>query len=256
MAGGGSTVRGVSEDDDCVAPFVCAEYRGQKGTFAVMADGKVRFIPATIDPKIFRALCTIAGDEPITNLEGVAPEVPNEDPTEQETEPVVPAAGPETPVAGGKFPAGWKEHVSKEGRFAVAFPPGTPRQTTENVEVPGVGDITVQVVGVEREGGKGMCAVSYRDYPPAILNKGPDAVLEGAKTRMVALYRNAKVSGESKISLDGNPGREVTVTVPGEFDLRARYFLVKNRLYQVIAGGKTVDAKDQKAFFDSFRLTK
>jgi hypothetical protein len=257
MAGGGSTVRGVSEDDDCVAPFVCAEYRGKKGTFAVMADGKVRFIPATIDPKIFRALCTIAGDEPITNLDGIAPEVPNEDASEPETEPVVPAAGPETPVAGGKFPAGWKEHVSKEGRFAVAFPPGTPQTQTQPLKFPGVGDITLEIIGMERAGDKAQFVVTYNDYPAAAMKEGPEAILNGAKMGMTAVLPKAKVGAERKTSLDGNPGLEFTVTIPGQGDRHTRIFLVKNRMYQLlIAGPKPVDAKDQKAFLDSFRLLK
>jgi hypothetical protein len=79
LAGGGSTVRGVSEDIDSVQPFVCTEYQGKKGTFAIMADYKVRFIPATIDPAHFRALCTVAGGEKLPNLESIAPEVPAED---------------------------------------------------------------------------------------------------------------------------------------------------------------------------------
>jgi uncharacterized protein (TIGR03067 family) len=76
IAGGGSTVRGVSEDRDCVKPFVSTEYHGQPGTFAIMADGKVRFIPATIKPETFRALCTIAGEDRVKDLDKIAPEVP------------------------------------------------------------------------------------------------------------------------------------------------------------------------------------
>jgi uncharacterized protein (TIGR03067 family) len=77
LAGGGSTIRGVLEDDP-VAPFVCTEYKGQKGTFAIMCDGKVRFIPASIPPETFKALCTIAGGEPIDNLDALCPEVKEE----------------------------------------------------------------------------------------------------------------------------------------------------------------------------------
>jgi hypothetical protein len=75
IAGGGSTVRGVSEDLDCVQPFVCTEYQGKPGTFAIMGDFKVRFIPANIDAKTFQAMCTIAGGDKITSLDKVAPEV-------------------------------------------------------------------------------------------------------------------------------------------------------------------------------------
>jgi hypothetical protein len=257
MAGGGSTVRGVSEEDDCVGPFVCAEYRGKKGTFAVMADGKVRFIPAAIDPKVFRALCTIAGGEPITNLDGIAPEVPNEDASELQTAPVVPAAGPETPVAGGKLPAGWKEHVSKEGRFAVALPPGTPRQVTETQKVPEIGEVTAHAMVLEQErgGDKPTFMVMCAELPPAAVKQGIDALLERqGQGKLLEKVPNAKVS---KISLDGNPGREVSFSIPGGGSVKFRAFLVKNRMYSLhVAGGKAMDPKEQQAFFDSFRLLK
>jgi len=63
LAGGGATVVGVPEADS-IKPFVCVQYQvGDKsvpGTFAIMADGAVRFIPATIADATFKALCTIA----------------------------------------------------------------------------------------------------------------------------------------------------------------------------------------------------
>jgi hypothetical protein len=77
LAGGGSTIRGVPETDP-VLPFVCTEYKGKPGTFAIMADGKVRFIAKDINPDSFKALCTINGGEIIDNLDEVAPVVPGQ----------------------------------------------------------------------------------------------------------------------------------------------------------------------------------
>ncbi len=102
IAGGGSTVRGVSQDLDCVRPFVCTEYQGKRGTFAIMADGKVRFIPATIDPKTFQAMCTIAGGEQIKNLDEIAPEVP---PPDDAAAPELKAEQPAQPPAPAPAPA-------------------------------------------------------------------------------------------------------------------------------------------------------
>ncbi len=104
IAGGGSTVRGVSEDLDCVRPFVCTKYQGKDGTFAIMADGKVRFIPANIAPKTFQAMCTIAGGEKIANLDKVAPIVPppeeeEEQQPELKTAPAAPSAAQPKPPA-------------------------------------------------------------------------------------------------------------------------------------------------------------
>ncbi|HEV3237251.1 MAG TPA: hypothetical protein VGZ25_09705, partial [Gemmataceae bacterium] len=80
LAGGGSTVRGVSETDG-VAPFVCTEYKGKPGTFAIMADGTVRFIPKDLPNAKFNALVTIAGDDKIdkAELDVLCPIVPGED---------------------------------------------------------------------------------------------------------------------------------------------------------------------------------
>ncbi|HXG12756.1 MAG TPA: DUF1559 domain-containing protein, partial [Gemmataceae bacterium] len=77
MAGGGGTVRGVPETDS-VRPFVCTEYNGKAGTFAIMADFSVRFIPEDIPEEIFRAMCTINGGEMIEKLDEIAPLVPVE----------------------------------------------------------------------------------------------------------------------------------------------------------------------------------
>jgi hypothetical protein len=79
LAGGGATVAGVPEKGS-VKPFVCGQYEmgGNKvwGTFAIMADGKVRFIPETISDDVFKALCAIAGDKKKVDLAKDTVEVP------------------------------------------------------------------------------------------------------------------------------------------------------------------------------------
>jgi hypothetical protein len=113
IAGGGSTVRGVAEDADCVRPFVCAKYRMPKGgevpgTFAIMGDGKVRFIPATIDPKLFRAMCTVAGgEEGLANIDVIAPVVPGDEESQPElkVKPEVPPPAPAAPPRPAAPPA-------------------------------------------------------------------------------------------------------------------------------------------------------
>src|SRR5262249_28952302 len=58
MAGGGSTVRGISETRS-IDPFVAS---GEKGTYVLMADGSVRFVSKDISPEAFKVMCTIKGD--------------------------------------------------------------------------------------------------------------------------------------------------------------------------------------------------
>jgi hypothetical protein len=75
VSGGGATIRGVSEDIDSFKPFIVAEYNGKKGAFAIMCDGKVRFIQETITPEQFRALCVIKGDKKDIKIDQIAPVV-------------------------------------------------------------------------------------------------------------------------------------------------------------------------------------
>jgi hypothetical protein len=75
LAGGGSTIRGVPETDP-IQPFVCTIYNGKQGTFAIMGDGKVRFIDKDMNPEIFKGMCTINGGEVIGDLDAIAPIVP------------------------------------------------------------------------------------------------------------------------------------------------------------------------------------
>jgi hypothetical protein len=90
LAGGGATVRGVPVTDS-VKPFVCVTYQGKRGTYAIMADGKVRFIAETIADKDFQALVTIAGGEKV-DVDALAPLVPG--PTSELKAQPLPEAGP------------------------------------------------------------------------------------------------------------------------------------------------------------------
>jgi uncharacterized protein (TIGR03067 family) len=414
IAGGGSTVRGISDDLDCVRPFVCAKYtnkdgKEEDGTFAIMADGKVRFLPASIDPKTFQALCTIAGDDKIRKIDAIAPEVPPPEGAQQpelKTEaappPVVanpppnPAderAGsdleklqgswtvvsgefggqaipsavvqslsgqavfkgdkytltapnnkeggnfklddkktpktidfqitegkdkgktqlgiyaisgdgwklcvaepgkprpsdfatkgtanqlfvlkrgkpdskdkPETPQpsepAGQTSPsktlAGWNDYTSKDGGFMVSLPAGEAKQQNVEVVTP-AGKLTIHIHGVEVAGNAGAFMTIYADYPDAVVKAGADKVLEGAKSGVSAMLKGAKITKETKITVEGHPGREWTIDsgVPGQGSMKARVFLVKKRLIQLIAGGQQgkVNEKDIQTFFDSFKLT-
>lgn len=74
IAGGGATVQGI--DDKAVNPladFVHRTPEGKRGTFALMADGSVRWLPEDLDPKVFKALVTRAGGESLKDLDKLAP---------------------------------------------------------------------------------------------------------------------------------------------------------------------------------------
>ena len=71
MAGGGATLRGVPEKNS-IQPFVLSKdrhgnvirHKNKNGTFALMADGSVRFIDENVPDEVFKAMCTIQSPNP------------------------------------------------------------------------------------------------------------------------------------------------------------------------------------------------
>lgn len=75
LAGGGATLMGVPETNS-IQPFLNTYGEDKKkGTYAIMADGSVRFISANISDATFKALCTMQGGEKV-DVEKEAPKVP------------------------------------------------------------------------------------------------------------------------------------------------------------------------------------
>ena len=85
IAGGGATVRGLDETDPMFAYKYSHPNRANPGTYALMGDGSVRFIPANIDPKVFKGLATRAGGEALADLDLLTERV--EDPKAKKPEP-------------------------------------------------------------------------------------------------------------------------------------------------------------------------
>ncbi len=270
LAGGGATVRGVSEGPDALAPFVCADYQGRHGTFAVMGDFKVRFIPAgnlnapdNIDLNKFLAMCTIAGGEDLDDIDKIAPVVPDDNPAApppgmgpEAPSPPPPLAPPvDKPEAGNTTqPLVWSDYVSKEGGFTIRTP-GTVKEQAVAVKTP-VGEVTFHMCQVLLPNGSGAFVVSYNDIPPQGPALADDARFDGARAGMLANIPGAKLVSETKLTVEGFPAREWVVGMPmGQAKFRA--ILAKKRIYQLIAGGSPdkVSDKDVQAFFDSFKLT-
>src|SRR5262249_6550415 len=87
---------GVSEETG-VGPFVCESYKYKDGTvkpgtFAIMANGDVRFIPKDIPKDVFLKMCSITQAEKIDNLDDYAVLVPA---PEVKVKPALPPVPPE-----------------------------------------------------------------------------------------------------------------------------------------------------------------
>ncbi len=76
IAGGGATVMAV--DDKAANPmedFAHTTPDNKRGSYALMADGSVRWVSDTIDKKVFLAMVTRAGGETLADLDTKAPKV-------------------------------------------------------------------------------------------------------------------------------------------------------------------------------------
>lgn len=100
IAGGGATVRGFDENDPMGAFRYPQRGRNKPGSYALMGDGSVRFIPHDIDPKVLLALGTRAGGDAdaLADLNKIAPKVEPPEPKKDE-KPEPPPAPPKPPEA-------------------------------------------------------------------------------------------------------------------------------------------------------------
>jgi hypothetical protein len=149
-----------------------------------------------------------------------------------------------------------QEFKSEAGKFSVMTPVALKEQTqTMDMKV---GKI-VSHMFLGNFGGIGY-GVGYSDYPEEAVRKSdPEKILDGARNGAVSNV-NGKLVMETKITLEGNPGRELIVdaksTQGEDLTIKSRLFLVKNRLYVVMAAAKKgkVAFSELDKFLQSFKL--
>jgi len=159
----------------------------------------------------------------------------------------------------GEFnPVSWKEYSSAEGRFSILFP-GTPKEETKSLDVQGAKfKLHIHKLKTFSEYG-----VIYADYPiplddPDVAKRVLDNGARGAASSV-----NAELLSVTEISIGGHPGRLLTERLPDGSALKAKMYLVGQRLYQIAVtmpkaesgpdGGKALEKFADK-FLDSFKL--
>lgn len=153
----------------------------------------------------------------------------------------------------GLDPNSWKEFKPAREKFSVKMP-GEPKTRAEEAKSP-AGPLNIRMGLVETKTFAFM--LMWVDYPEAqIAGSDPEKVLDGARDGALRNSRGAKLDGETKIKLGEHPGRELHMDMAGRGKMLVRIFLVKNRLYQTLVGGKdvTYDDKDVRTFVESLKL--
>jgi hypothetical protein len=248
LAGGGATIRGVDEIDP-LDQFVCTEYKGKKGTFAIMCDGKVRFIAADMNPDTFKALCTISGGEPIDNIEAIAPEVKGAvlKPVVELPKPPVDPVKP--PDDGSKQDKGdWVEFVDPDGSYRV-WMPATPKVKT--IKVSNVSRF------VDSDSKEGIFRVHTEVFPKAITADEQEQLLATA-ARVEELQHSGAQIKKKDITFEGVSGIEIEIPEQRGGIYRRRSFVVKDQYFELICRGQNegpIKESDAQKFFNSFRIT-
>lgn len=126
---------------------------------------------------------------------------------------------------------GWEKFTSTEGRFAVLLPT-KPKADSREVDTK-VGKLTLY--SFSSSGANGYFGISYGDYPSSPRDSAQaEQVLDGVRNGVVS-GAGAKLTSEKKVTIKGNPGREIVASARiEESDVICtwRIYLVGRRLYQ------------------------
>ena len=150
----------------------------------------------------------------------------------------------------------WGDTVtSRDGGFMVNFP-GPVRETTQIVDT-SAGKATAHIMSYQAPNQTVYTAV-YSDYPPGAVGQSPvDAIYAGAISGAVQ-KAGGTLRSSTPINIDNVTGREAVLETPDKREtVRVRYFLVGDRLYQVMYDGPAGSEKSSDAinFLNSFKLT-
>jgi hypothetical protein len=146
----------------------------------------------------------------------------------------------------------FKEFKSADGGFKVLMP-GTPKEKTQ--ATPG-GELKMYLV--EERNGAYMAGFANTPIPPNESEAQTQNRLDGARDGAVRNINGTLVK-DTKIKLAGKePGREIEANLPqNKGIIRARFYIVGSRMYQVmVVGTKSfAGSADATKFLDSFALT-
>jgi len=152
---------------------------------------------------------------------------------------------------------GWNKLTSAEGKF-TAFTPGATKKQTKMVPTAiGPIKITMYVKGTSNS----AYFVAFSDYPAKLVSKvSADKLLERGSKEGLKRIPGAKILANKSYKYKGYAARDIRAggKVQGtSMELRAKYIMAANRLYQVMAiyaAGKS--DSDAKRFIKCFDLKK
>lgn len=144
----------------------------------------------------------------------------------------------------------WARHSPEGAGFSAEFPSKPAHEADKD------DGSTNHIYSAETAGGAISYMVMTTELPKASVNAGSKAIFDG-----IAAQFGKNVKKRQEIKLDGHAGVELVIEIEdggAKFHLVNRIYLVKNRLYQVMATSlaSTKEKLQAERFAKSFRLTK
>ena len=152
----------------------------------------------------------------------------------------------------------WQELTVRDAGFSVLMR-GEPFYTKREIDTP-AGRIMAHLYLSDRQ--DSVVAIGYTDYPLALALGSPsDKLFAGVRDTWLKRLQGTITRSDRPLTIDGkHPGIEFSAD--GQLEkteafVRARLYLVDQRLYQVVMLGKTaaVPSRVVNRFLDSFKLT-
>lgn len=148
----------------------------------------------------------------------------------------------------------WQSLSRPQSGFNVAMPPGTVREEVKPLETE-FGTVDNHLLIVSQP--TGFYALLYRDFPAALENWSPEAVLN-AMIEGVEANVSRKLQDPQTIALDGNPGADLYYESFDGFTYKQRVYVVDRRLYILAAATAETASESFVAeadrFLNSFEL--
>jgi hypothetical protein len=157
-------------------------------------------------------------------------------------------------AAEGGTTGSWSEFASTEGGFRVLLPEA-PKGFAKAFPLPDGSRATLHMAMVElTKPEERAYFVGWMDLPDA-RKQTTDKILDQVAKAQAA---RGTLAQDKPITVDGNEGRETEIVVPAGITIRTRVFLVRSRLYEVVASARTASAqsRDIFRFLESLKITR
>jgi PsbP-like protein len=177
----------------------------------------------------------------------------------KKTESAVSTPSSQTQLSSDSQTSTWYNYVSADGSYSVNFP-AKPEESSQSANL-AAGDVEYKLVSYDdkKQQRNYTATVAGIPLPPgANTNKlDPDKILDASRDGF-AKSSLSNVTSETKINLNGYPGREVIFRGENNLAIKGRFFINANtpKIYQVIVGDSSgnIDFPEAQTFLDSFAI--